>query len=154
MPSIMRGTTDNGLLPPVTDQDGAPFWDYAARGELRIQTCAGCRTPRFPPRPCCPYCQSFAHRWQKVSGRGHIWSFVIAHPPLLEGYAQLAPYNVALIELLDAPGIRLVGNVLAAPDAPPGSLDPARLAIGAAVRVTFTRVSARLALPQWLLGTS
>ncbi|MGW7557871.1 hypothetical protein ACWGJZ_42430, partial [Streptomyces rimosus] len=25
------------LLLPVPDDDGAPFWEYAARGELRVQ---------------------------------------------------------------------------------------------------------------------
>ena len=50
------------MLDPVTDADGAPFWEYAARGELRVQACADCGELRFPPRPCCPHCQSFDER--------------------------------------------------------------------------------------------
>ncbi|MFE7129916.1 Zn-ribbon domain-containing OB-fold protein [Streptomyces sp. NPDC057638] len=143
------------LLPPVPDDDGAPFWEYAARGELRVQHCADCGEPRFPPRPCCPHCHSFTSDWRPTSGRGRIWSFVIPHPPLLPGYAELAPYNAVVVELLETPRIRLVGNVVAAPDAPLNSVPPARLRIGAGVRAVFTSPGQDgLRLPRWLLERS
>lgn len=44
-------TSADGFLLPVPDEDGAPFWAYAARGELRVQTCADCGELRFPPAP-------------------------------------------------------------------------------------------------------
>jgi uncharacterized OB-fold protein len=135
------------MLAPVTDTDGAPFWQYAAQGELRIQACADCGEPRFPPRPCCPHCQSFASEWRQVSGHGHIWSYVIPHPPLLPDYAAQAPYNVILVELADAPRIRLVGNLVTEPGAPLNSLSPDRVRIGARVQVVFTGTG----LPQWIL---
>lgn len=139
------------LLLPVVDEDGAPFWEYAARGELRVQTCASCDEPRFPPRPCCPHCQSFDGEWRRTSGRGRIWSYVLPHPPLLPAYAEQAPYNAVVVELADAPRIRLVGNVVAAPDAALDSVDPARLRIGAAVRVAFHEAADGLFVPRWLL---
>ncbi|GAA4914803.1 Zn-ribbon domain-containing OB-fold protein [Streptomyces coeruleoprunus] len=138
------------LLRPVPDDDGAPFWEYAARHELRVQCCAACGEPRFPPRPCCPHCGSFAAEWRRTSGRGRIWSYVVPHPPLLPAYAALAPYNVAVVELADAPRIRLVGNVVASPDAPLDSVPPSRLRIGAPVRVAFTRLG-DVTVPRWLL---
>lgn len=146
--------TGDGLLLPVPDEDGAPFWSYAAAGELRVQTCSGCGARRFPPRPCCPRCRSFESVWQRTSGRGRVWSFVIAHPPLLPGYAELAPYDVAVVELAEDPAIRLVGNLVAAPDAPPGSLDPGRLRIGAPVRAVFCTVGEgeqHVTVPRWVL---
>ncbi|WFB07854.1 OB-fold domain-containing protein [Streptomyces sp. LX-29] len=149
-PSV-RATTDNGLLLPVPDADGAPFWAYAARGELRVPACADCGEPRFPPRPCCPHCQSFAATWQRMSGRGRIWSYVLPHPPLLPAYAAQAPYNVVLVELVDAPRIRLVGNLVPAADAPLGGLDPARLRIGAPVKVVFHELADGVTVPRWLL---
>ncbi|MBT2384653.1 Zn-ribbon domain-containing OB-fold protein [Streptomyces sp. ISL-11] len=151
MSSIMKGTTDNGLLLPEPDEDGAPFWEFAARGELRVQGCADCHALRFPPRPCCPRCRSFAGEWRRMSGRGHLWSYVLPHPPLLPAYAQQAPYNVVVVELADAPRIRLVGNVVAAPDAPLDSVDPARLRIGAPLRVAFTELAEGVTVPRWLL---
>ncbi|MFF2571558.1 Zn-ribbon domain-containing OB-fold protein [Streptomyces sp. NPDC101191] len=141
-----------GLLTPVIDEDGAPFWEYAAQGELRVQACAApeCGELRFPPRPCCPHCRSFDSTWRLMSGRGRIWSFVLPHPPLLPDYAAQAPYNAVLVELADAPRIRLAGNVVATPDAPLNSVDPARLRIGAAVRVAFTEIDG-VTVPRWLL---
>ncbi|MGW6567836.1 Zn-ribbon domain-containing OB-fold protein [Streptomyces sp. NPDC054975] len=138
------------MLTPVVDEDGAPFWKYAARGELRIQGCADCGELRFPPRPCCPHCQSFAAEWRLMSGRGRIWSYVLPHPPLLPDYAAQAPYNAVVVELAEAPRIRLVGNVVAAPDAALDSVDPARLRIGAGVKVAFTEVDG-MTVPRWLL---
>ncbi|MBL1107454.1 OB-fold domain-containing protein [Streptomyces sp. 5-8] len=135
------------MLSPVTDTDGAPFWEYAARGELRVQACGDCGEPRFPPRPCCPHCQSFASEWRPVSGRGRVWSYVVPHPPLLPGYAEQAPYNVVVVELEEAPRIRLVGNVVARAGAPLDSVAPARLRIGARVRAVFAG-----GLPQWVLA--
>lgn len=138
------------MLSPLVDEDGAPFWEYAAQGELRVQGCADCGELRFPPRPCCPHCQSFDSAWRPMSGRGRIWSFVVPHPPLLPDYAAQAPYNAVLVELADAPRIRLAGNVVAAPDAPLNSVDPARLRIGAAVKVAFAEIDG-VTVPRWLL---
>jgi uncharacterized OB-fold protein len=135
------------MLTPVTDNDGAPFWRYAAQGELRVQACADCGEFRFPPRPCCPHCQSFASQWRPLSGRGRVWSYVVPHPPLLPEYAERAPYNVVVVELDEAPRIRLVGNVVGAPDAPLDSVPADRLRIGARVRVVFSSAG----LPRWVL---
>ena len=135
------------MLTPVVDDDGAPFWGYAAQGELRIQACADCGELRFPPRPCCPHCRSFATEWRRVSGRGRVWSYVLPHPPLLPDYAEQAPYNVVLVELTDAPRIRLVGNLVTEPGARLDSVPVERLRIGARVQVVFTADG----LPQWVL---
>lgn len=133
------------MLSPVTDDDGAPFWEYARAGELRVQACADCGRLRFPPRPCCPHCRSFAAEWRPVSGRGRVWSYVVPHPPLLPGYAEQAPYNVVLVELAEDPRIRLVGNLVTAPDARLDSFDPALIRIGAQVKAVFHD-----GIPRWL----
>ncbi|MFG2574572.1 Zn-ribbon domain-containing OB-fold protein [Streptomyces sp. NPDC048481] len=135
------------MLTPVTDPDGAPFWRYAARGELRVQTCADCGEPRFPPRPCCPHCRSFASEWRRVSGRGRIWSYVVPHPPLLPEYAAHAPYNVIVVELAETPRIRLVGNLVSGPGAALDSVPPGTVRIGARVQAVFDGDG----LPSWVL---
>jgi len=142
------------MLTPVVDDDGAPFWQYAAQGELRVQACSDCGELRFPPRPCCPHCQSFTSEWRRMSGKGRVWSYVIPHPPLLPAYAEQAPYNAIVVELAEAPGIRLVGNLVTAPDAPLNSLPPERIRIGAKVQVVFTQApdgDQDIALPRWIL---
>ncbi|NBE56257.1 Zn-ribbon domain-containing OB-fold protein [Streptomyces boluensis] len=145
-------TRTSDLLTPVPDDDGAPFWDHARAGELRIQACANkdCGELRFPPRPCCPHCQSFDSEWRRMSGKGRIWSYVLPHPPLLPAYAKFAPYNAIVVELTDAPRIRLVGNLVTEAGAPLDSVDPARLKIGARVQVVFAEVGGQV-VPQWVL---
>ncbi|WP_369235354.1 Zn-ribbon domain-containing OB-fold protein [Streptomyces sp. R21] len=138
------------LLSPVPDDDGAPFWQYAAAGELRVQACSECGELRFPPRPCCPHCHSFESEWRRMSGKGRIWSYVIPHPPLLPAYAAQAPYNAILVELAEAPRIRLVGNLVSAPDAPLNSVPLERIRIGARVQAVFAEVGG-VALPRWIL---
>ena len=138
------------MLDPVIDSDGAPFWGYARQGELRVQSCADCGELRFPPRPCCPHCQSFASEWREVAGHGRIWSYVVPHPPLLPDYADQAPYNVVVVELADAPRIRLVGNLVAEPGARLDSVPAERIRIGAKVQVVFSGEG----LPQWVLERS
>ena len=135
------------MLTPVTDTDGAPFWGYARQGELRVQACADCGELRFPPRPCCPHCQSFAQEWRRMEGTGRIWSYVRPHPPLLPAYAEQSPYPVIVVELSDAPRIRLVGNLVSQAGARLDSVPPGRLRIGARVQVVFTGDG----LPQWVL---
>jgi uncharacterized OB-fold protein len=85
-----------------------------------------------------------------MSGRGRIWSYVVPHPPLLPAYAAVAPYNAIIVELADAPRIRLVGNLVASADAALNSVDPARLRIGAKVQVVFTDVDG-VTMPRWVL---
>ena len=137
------------LLPDVDDDDAAPFWQGTARGELLVQMCEGCGRRRMPPRPMCPACRSLRSRWTPLSGRGTIWSFVVAHPPLLPAYQQLAPYNVITVALDDDPRLRLVGNLVARPDGPINEVDPVTIRIGEPVRVVFQPVE-DVWLPRWM----
>lgn len=124
---------------PLPDEDSAPFWEAAARGELVVQRCAACGRPRHPPRPVCPACRSFEHRWEPASGRGRVWSWIVAHPPVLPAFADLAPFNVAVVELPE--GVRMVGRILGVADD--------RVHEGMAVEVVFEHVEEGVALPQW-----
>ena len=115
------------LLPDTDDPMMAPFFEAAARHELRIQACTSCGRLRHPPRPTCPWCRSFESERRLMSGRATVWSFVVPHPPLLPAYAELAPYNVVVVTLDEDPMIRLVGNVVAEEGAPINSVDPSTI---------------------------
>jgi uncharacterized OB-fold protein len=141
------------VLPGLEDPAARPFWDGTARGELLIQTCADCGVLRMPPRPMCPACRSIGVRWTKASGRGRVWSYVVAHPPLLPAYAEHAPYPVIVVELEEDPTLRLVGNFVASADAPINSVDPATIRIGEPVRVVFTQID-DVALPRWVRASA
>jgi len=128
------------MLKPLVDDDGAPYFEYAAKGELRMQTCANCGEVLFPPRPMCPRCQGIEFEWKLMSGRGHVWSFAVPRPPLLPDYAALAPYPVVVVELEEDRRLRLVGNLVASEGAAIDSVDPAAIEIGQPVRVVFQEI--------------
>ena len=135
---------------PAISEDTAGFWEGTAAGELRIQRCSNCSRLRFPPRPMCPYCNALDHTWEAMSGNGRVWSFVVAHPPLLPAFMQLAPYNVVVVELEEDPLIRLVGNLLESPEGAINEVDPATIRIGEPVRVVFQPAGEDVVLPRWL----
>ena len=146
---------DDVLLPEL-DEDSAPFFEFAAAGELRVQRCAACRTRRMPPRPMCPACRSFDVEWELLSGRGRVWSVAVPHPPLLPAYAAVAPYNVVVVECHDDPGIRFCGNLVTSADGSIGDIDPSTIEIGEPVRVVFPAPvddgRGPVVLPRWVRG--
>ena len=129
---------------PLPDEVTAPFWEGCRLGELRMQRCADCARFRFHPRPMCPHCRSFASEWVRVSGDGVLYSFVICHPPLLPAFQANAPYAVALVELAEDPGLRMLGGVL--------GTRPEQLRIGQKLRVAFEEIADGVVLPQWRLA--
>jgi len=120
---------------PATNPDNAFFWEGVAAGELRIQRCSGCSKLRHPPGPMCPHCQSLDWDWCVASGRGHVYSFVVAHHPAIPPFEY--PNAIVLVELDE--GVRLVSNLL--------GVAPDEIRIGQPVRLEFTRVEADLVLP-------
>ena len=137
------------ILPDVEDAEAAMFWVGCAVGELRVQACVACGRRRMPPRTMCPWCGSFEVRWDVMSGRGHVWSVVVPHPPLLPAYGDQAPYNVVIVTLDDDPSIRFVGNVIADGGAALNSLDPHTVHIDDPVEAVFSQVADDVWLPQW-----
>ena len=99
---------------PVPGRDDQFFWDGVAAGELRLQRCASCGKLRHPPRPMCPFCHSLKFEFERASGRGVVYSYVIPrHSPLP---SSGEPPIVVLVELEE--GARLVSNLSGvAPDA-------------------------------------
>jgi uncharacterized OB-fold protein len=88
-----------------------------------------------------------------MTGRAHVWSVVVVHPPLLPAYSEQAPYNVVVVSLDDDPSIRLAGNVVASADARLDSVDPHTIEIGDALQVVFAPPmgddEGTIVLPRW-----
>lgn len=104
-----------GLPAPAPDELTAPFWNGLRDGRLLIQRCVACGTWRFGPEWICHHCHGFVAHWEAVEPRGRIFSWErVWHPthPALEGSA---PYLVVLVELPQAGGVRLLGNLLGDP---------------------------------------
>jgi uncharacterized OB-fold protein len=127
------------MLPQPTPETQT-YWDKAREHELWLPKCVDSDRFFFPPRLFSPFTGG-SIRWERVSGRGKLASFVINHRPA-PGYETEAPYIVALIELEEGP--RLTSNL---PGAEP---NPTALKIGAPVEVTFEE-RGDVVIPQFML---
>jgi uncharacterized protein len=101
---------------PALDACAAPFWDALRRDELRLPRCRACAHLLFPIGPCCSNCLGGAFDWERLDGRGQVWSYIVYHHAFSPAFADRLPYNVAIVRL-DA-GPQLITNVVGvAPDA-------------------------------------
>src|SRR4029453_6934512 len=125
-------------LPGITE-DGAPYWAACREGRLAAQRCTACGHLRFPPSVICPKCLAEAHEWTTLSGRGHIYSFIVVHRPQHPAFFADAPYNVAIVELDE--GIRLHTNVVECANED--------LHIGMPVEVVFERIDDEVTRPKF-----
>jgi uncharacterized OB-fold protein len=124
---------------PLTEGDGAPFWEFCRRHELRVQRCESCGHYRHHPRPRCPNCRSDDFAWAECSGTGSVYSYTICHPPVLPAFADAVPYNVAVIELAEGPF--MVSNIVDCPNED--------LFVGMAVELCFVEIDEELTIPQF-----
>ena len=82
---------------------------------------------------------------------------VVRGPPsrrCCAAYAEVAPYNVVIVELDDEPSIRFCGNVVETPDGALDQVDPHSLEIGLAVEVCFAPEVEGIAMPRWRRATT
>lgn len=124
---------------PRGTEDTTPFWEAAQRGELRLQRCETCGHVRFPPAVLCPRCWSEDSQWVPLSGRGHVFSWVIVHQSQHPAFNAETPYNVAIVELEEGP--RLHTQIVECP------LE--HITIGMPVEVVFHRVRDDVVLPKF-----
>jgi uncharacterized OB-fold protein len=99
-------------VPQITDENGA-FWTGGRDGELLIIRCTSCGYWIHPPTPRCPHCLSDAVEPQAVSGRGTVYSYTINRQAWVPGLE--VPFVIAMVELDEQPGLRLMTNIVDCP---------------------------------------
>ena len=104
-----------GLATLDPDIHTREFWDACTKRELRFQKCRGCGVWRFPPLTGCRQCGSTDATWEPVSGRGRVFSYTVVHHPAVPDVAEHVPYAIVVVEFDDAPGARVISNVLGVP---------------------------------------
>jgi len=112
---------------PAITRDNEFFWNGVQAGKLLIQRCA-CGELRHPPGPMCPSCHSLEWDTLEASGRGTVYSFVVAHHPPIPPFEY--PNPIVLVEL--AEGTRIVSNLL--------GVDPDAIRVGMPVRAEFVEL--------------
>lgn len=114
---------------PKPSPTSRPFWEAARKHELKLQRCGKCRGYIYYPRDRCPHCFSDQLTWEKVSGRGTLYSYTTVYRASTRSFAD-APYVLAIVELEEGP--RMTTNVVAPPD---------KLKVGMPVAVFFDDVT-------------
>jgi uncharacterized OB-fold protein len=131
-----------GTIAPVVPAPSALtafFWDAARAGRLEIQRCNNCARYQHPPEPVCHYCLSFDLGSGEVSGRGTVYSYEIATQAFHPYFADKIPYVIAVVELDEQPGLRLLTNLVDFPEEV--------LAVDARVQVQFRALTTEISLP-------
>jgi uncharacterized OB-fold protein len=128
------------MLPNVTDRETRGFFEAAAKGRLVYRACDSCDHAIHPPTEHCPHCGGWDTHWRQAAGTGtvHTWSVVAhqIHP------AFPAPFTVVVVELDDAPVVRLMGRLDGAPP----------MTAGQPMQVWFETLAPGVVMPQWRLA--
>jgi uncharacterized OB-fold protein len=78
------------------------FWDWCAKGELRLQRCAACGKLSWPPVEACEHCGGGALTWERMSGRGTVAGWCTFERDYYGGIMPV-PYDNILVELDEGP---------------------------------------------------
>lgn len=120
----------------AVNKDTEPFWQAAKDGRLAAPKCAECGTFRLPPTPFCPACQSSEVEWITLGGDATVYSFAVVHG--MPGMPELT-LVAAVVDLPDAPGARLVSNIV--------DIAPSDVFIGMPLHVDFSPITDGWMLP-------
>jgi hypothetical protein len=87
----------------------------------------------------CPKCGSWNAEWAKVSGKGKVYTYIVAHQLFHPGFFADGPYAVVIVGLEE--GVRIVSNVV--------DCRPDDIYIGMPVEVVFDDVTEEVTLPRF-----
>ena len=78
------------------------FWDYCAKGELRLPQCRACGHLAWPVTTRCEHCGEAAFDWTPMSGAGKVVSWCSFERDYYRGLLPL-PWDTILVELAEGP---------------------------------------------------
>lgn len=115
-----KPTGPRRISAPRALPEALPFWEAAKEGRLLIKRCTDCGEAHYYPRDICPHCLSANTAWIESTGKGTIYSCSTMGK-------DEARYTLAYVTLDE--GVTMLTNLV--------DCDPAALAIGQRVQVTF-----------------
>ncbi|GBD27534.1 hypothetical protein HRbin30_02885 [bacterium HR30] len=124
-------------LPDLEDPVMRPFWEGAREGRLMLQREKASRRLHWPPKPL--YWREAELEWFEASGRGTVFSYVVAYEPFLAAFHHRLPLILAIVETEE--GARLVSYLV--------RCRPEEVYFGMPVRVAFERLNEVVVLPVW-----
>lgn len=78
------------------------FWNFCAKGELRLQKCTSCGDIAWPVVKACESCGSDDFSWERMSGKGTIASWCTFERDYYRGMLPI-PWDTILVELEEGP---------------------------------------------------
>jgi len=97
------------VLPKITARN-VHFWQGGADGVLRLMRCQTCGAYLHPPAPVCSSCRSMNVQPEPLSGDGAVYAYTVNRYQWVPGMEP--PYVVALVELVEQAGLRLLTNIV------------------------------------------
>ena len=122
---------------PLANEDSQEYWEGCKRGELLMQKCGDCGLVRFPPAVLCARCLGERFTWEKMSGRGTVYTWIVVHRPQHPAFYEDVPYTVAIVELDEGP--RMHARIVGCPNE--------EIAIGMRVEVVFEKKNDDVTMP-------
>jgi hypothetical protein len=122
----------------------APFWLAARQHRLVVPKCTKCGTFRFPPSPFCHECTHQEVDLVEVAGTGTVYTYTVVRHAVVPQLADHVPYVVAVVDLDDAAGVRMIVNIVES--------DPEAVRIGSPVSIVWDDVDAEVTIPRFRLA--
>lgn len=129
---------------PVPNEWTRPFWDSAKLNVLAMQRCQSCRHFQHPPYATCVQCMSVDLKFEPVKGGGTIYAYTIMYHTGDKRFASAVPYASIVVEMDEAPGALMAGNLLEA--------EYTEAKVGRRVEVIFEKLNDDITLPQFRLA--
>jgi uncharacterized OB-fold protein len=111
-----------------------------------LQRCQSCRSFQHPPYATCVKCVSVDLKFEPVRGVGSIYAYTIMYHTGDKRFAPAVPYASIIVELDDAPGALMAGNLL--------GVAYTEAKVGRRVEVVFEKLNDDITLPQFTLAAS
>ena len=125
------------ILPIESDHDTGAVFAAAREHRLVVRSCSRCGADHHLPRAYCYHCGSFDLAWREVAGLGTLYAWTVVEHPTHPAYE--VPYTVVLVDVDEAPDVRLVGNLPGRPT----------LEVGMPMEVWWDDVDGQAVLPNW-----
>jgi uncharacterized OB-fold protein len=112
------------------DRDNVEFFRAFLERRLVLNRCRDCGTWNELLWPNCPACWSESVKATEVSGRGHVYTFVILHTgQYIEGVDYQAGHPLLVVELEEQEGLRATATMV--------NCAPQDISIGMPVKLTW-----------------
>jgi uncharacterized OB-fold protein len=102
------------VYPPLPQPDELTqfFWDGVAEGKLKILRCDSCGFYVHLPRQVCPNCLGTSLTPTEVSGKATLATWTFPNQPFDLYHATHLGYVLAVVELVEQHGLKLVTNIV------------------------------------------